>query len=450
MVVKGGNAGAGSVGPAHLLSVAAAVLAALAPAAAPAAKTAPSYRSAEGQVAEWRDYRGAEQLWVQDGQIRPEALRLIELVRTAEVDGLNPDAYRIRTLERAVRDAESGQPKALARADQLLSQTLVAFARDMRTLKSREMIWADPAAFPTLPSTGLLLESAVKAKSLSDWLDRMPWMNPVYGPLREALLNAADPQQAAVLKVNLERAKALPGALQGGRYVLVDAGAARLFMMDNGEVKGTMRVIVGRLDNQTPMMAGMIRYAILNPYWNVPPDLAATRLAPNVLKIGPSWFRKYHYQVLSDWTDQARPIDPMSIDWHAVAEGKVPNLRMRQLPWSGNSMGTVKFMFPNEMGIYLHDTDNKSLFDEPARQISGGCVRLQDARKLAVWLFGKPLKATSAKPEQRVAVPKPVPVYITYLTAAPENGEIAYRDDFYNRDGFGVHGTPQGTAAKAG
>jgi murein L,D-transpeptidase YcbB/YkuD len=97
-------------------------------------------------------------------------------------------------------------------------------------------------------------------------------------------------------------------------------------------------------------------------------------------------------------------------------------------------MGRIKFMFPNNMGIYLHDTDDKSLFAAPARMKSGGCIRLQAAGRLAKWLFGKQPTTTSKKPEQRISVPTPVPVYVTYLTAAPENGEIAFRDDFYGRD----------------
>ena len=168
----------------------------------------------------------------------------------------------------------------------------------------------------------------------------------------------------------------------------------------------------------------------------MPPDLAATRLAPHIVTEGLGWLVKNRYEVLSDWTDKAKPVSPKSIDWAAVVAGRMPDLRMRQLPGADNSMGRVKFMFPNDMGIYLHDTDDKSLFAEPARQRSGGCIRLQSAPKLARWLFGKPLATASAKPEQRVAVPVPVPVYVTYLTAEPVNGTIAYREDFYGRDGL--------------
>ena len=103
-------------------------------------------------------------------------------------------------------------------------------------------------------------------------------------------------------------------------------------------------------------------------------------------------------------------------------------------------MGQVKFMFPNAQGIYLHDTPQKELLSEASRMFSGGCVRLEDAARLGAWLFGRPISAKGAKPEQRVDLPEPVPVFITYLTAMPAGGGIAYFDDIYGRDGQALGG----------
>ena len=409
------------------------------------ARTAPSYRLAQGEVAAWQGSYDRS-LWAQGGQLRPEASQFIELVRSLRLDGLDPDAYRVRNLEGAVRAAFGGNPRDIQRADFMLSQTLVALARDMRATRSTEMKFADPAAIPPAPSAQLLLNSAASAPSLGEWLDRMPWMNPAYSALRDAQTEAMDGREAQLIRLNMERARVLPSALQPGRYVMVDAAAARLYMVENGVVKDSMRVVVGRADNPTPMLAGMLRFAILNPYWNAPPDLAATRLAPHVVSEGVGYLTRARYEVLSDWGDHAKRVDPKTIDWQSVVDGKMPDIRMRQLPGPDNSMGRMKFMFPNNMGIYLHDTDDKSLFAEPARQKSGGCIRLQNAAKLGKWLYGKPLTTTSKVPEQKVALPNPVPVYVTYLTAAPENGKIAYRDDFYNRDGLGQR--PPQTAAR--
>jgi L,D-transpeptidase YcbB len=97
-------------------------------------------------------------------------------------------------------------------------------------------------------------------------------------------------------------------------------------------------------------------------------------------------------------------------------------------------MGRMKFMFPNDAGVYLHDNPERELFTEASRLYSGGCVRLEDAARLGRWLFGYDLDWESAGTEQRVPLPALVPVYITYLTAIPEGSSIAFYDDVYGRD----------------
>src|SRR3546814_11286323 len=126
-------------------------------------------------------------------------------------------------------------------------------------------------------------------------------------------------------------------------------------------MQGTMRVVVGKPTEQTPMLAGMMRYAIFNPYWNVPSDLVQRRIAPKVLD--GATLKGMRYEALSDWTANASVPDPANIDWSAIAQGR-ENVRVRQLPGRNNAMGRMKFMFPNDLGIYLHDTPDKSLFSE--------------------------------------------------------------------------------------
>ena len=137
---------------------------------------------------------------------------------------------------------------------------------------------------------------------------------------------------------------------------------------------------------------------------------------------------------LSDWSASARKLDQSEIDWQAVADGR-QQLRVRQLPGGSNAMGKVKFMFPNDLGIYLHDTPSRDLFAKPARQFSNGCVRLEDAQRLGRWFFGKPLAAESGEPEQHEPLPQPVPVYLTYLTAVPSGQGVQFLPDVYGRDG---------------
>lgn len=232
-----------------------------------------------------------------------------------------------------------------------------------------------------------------------------------------------------LLRLNLERARLLPDAWT--RHIVVDAAAARLWYYERGAEQGTMRVVAGTPETQTPMMAGMVRYATLNPYWNVPVDLVRKRIAPKVLA-GTSLERQ-GYEALSDWTADAQVIPASTIDWRGVQAGSVEP-RVRELPGRGNSMGSVKFMFPNDMGIFLHDTPQKNLFAKANRHFSNGCVRLEDAGRLGRWLFNRELKPESSAPEQHVPVPEPVPVYLMYFTASPDGGRVKYVADVYNRD----------------
>jgi murein L,D-transpeptidase YcbB/YkuD len=246
-------------------------------------------------------------------------------------------------------------------------------------------------------------------------------------------LNLGATHYERLVMINLERARRLPGSAEKGRYLVVDAGAARLYMFDGGKLQDSMKVIVGKAASATPLMAGLIRFASVNPYWNVPTDLVQTLIAPKVLAQGIGHVREERYEILSDWTDDAQVVDPGSVDWAAVAEGKL-ELRVRQLPGHANSMGDIKFMMPNDFGIYLHDTPDKVLFERDGRWLSNGCVRVEDARRLAAWLFGSMPKGRDPDVEEDVDLAAPVPVYITYFTVGAAQQEIVFRADPYARD----------------
>jgi len=233
-----------------------------------------------------------------------------------------------------------------------------------------------------------------------------------------------------LIELNMERARRLPTS---GKYLLVDAGAARLWMYEDGQPVDSMKVVVGAPATETPMLAAMIRYLSVNPYWNVPPELVQSLIARRVLEQGVGYLSERRYQVFDGWGDDAALVDPATVDWAAVASGE-QELRVRQLPGGGNSMGGVKFMMPNSYGIYLHDTPNKALFGQAERWVSNGCVRVEDARRLAEWLHGELPAAASPDVEERVDLARPVPVYITYFTVDPEAKALALRKDRYGRD----------------
>jgi murein L,D-transpeptidase YcbB/YkuD len=237
-----------------------------------------------------------------------------------------------------------------------------------------------------------------------------------------------------LIMINMERARRLPAPEEQRKYLLVDAGDARLSMWQDGRKVDEMKVVVGKSETATPMMAAYIRYASVNPYWNVPPELAQSLIAPRVVAQGVKYLTDREYQVLTDYSEDAQTIDPNSVDWQGVADGRV-QVRLRRLPSPANSMGMMKFMLPNYFGIYLHDSPEKEHFTKNELWISNGCVRLEDYKRVARFLFdGSIPSGKNPKVEYEVDLPQPIPVYMTYLTAQPTADGVHFMPDPYGRD----------------
>ena len=290
------------------------------------------------------------------------------------------------------------------------------------------MTYADPWIAPRTQSADTILLLAAAAPSLTNHLRTTSRLNPFYSALRDAALESdaiGDPR----LQASLERARAFPAK---GRYIVVDSASARLWMVEDGRIADSMKVIVGKPSTQTPVLASVIYYATLNPYWNVPPDLAQNLIAKRVLSQGLGYLKSHNYQVLSGFDANAEPVSANEVDWRAVADGKA-RVRIRQLPGPGNSMGKIKFGFANGTGVFLHDTPNKGLFESDDRDLSNGCIRLEDADRLGRWLLrGAIPSAEASEPEQHVLLPAPVPIFITYMTAHADGKAIAFVDDVYS------------------
>lgn len=376
---------------------------------------------------------GFQPLWASTGSIGPEAEALLGFLETADLDGLRPSSSTVRDLREAIDAAGGGDPRLVARAELRLSSAYTRYARDMRKPVRVRMTYLDPGLAPRKPDAETVLRAAALAGPFTDYVTAMGWMSPHYVETRRLLARAtqdgAPDDTLRRIRLNLDRARGLPGPWT--HHIVVDAASGRLWFYQAGKQQGMMRVVVGKPEAPTPMLAGMLQYAILNPYWNVPTDLAQTLVAPKVLA-GRS-LKSMGFEALSDWSAAPQRLDPAQIDWPAVAAGD-QEIRIRQLPGGSNSMGRVKFMFPNDDGIYLHDTPDRGLFAKPGRHFSNGCIRLEDAPKLGKWLLGRPIRTASRAPEQAVALPAPVPVYLTYLTATETPDGVGFLDDVYNRD----------------
>jgi murein L,D-transpeptidase YcbB/YkuD len=247
-------------------------------------------------------------------------------------------------------------------------------------------------------------------------------------------LNRGAQYYEQLIIINMERAKRLPAPEEQRKYLIVDAGDARLSMWENGRKVDEMKIVVGKAETATPMMAAYIKYASVNPYWNVPPELVRSLIGPRVVAQGISYLTEREYQVLSGYGDDAKTLDPRDVDWQAVVDGR-QDVVLRRLPSPANSMGMMKFMLPNYFGIYLHDSPEKEHFTKNELWISNGCVRLEDYKRVARFLFdGSIPQGDDPKVEKEVDLPRPVPVYMTYLTAQPTAGGVQFMPDPYGRD----------------
>ena len=379
-------------------------------------------------------------LWLNEfGRPSGAASMLMHHLRTAQYDGIDPRKIRfdrlVKTVDRARR---GGDEEDIAKAETELSRAFAIYVQAMRAAPREGMIYESAALAPVVPTARAVLDTAAGSTGdptqLEAYIAEMRWMHPLYAPLRDSMEDRRfSGSQRRQIWTNLARIRAIP-AIPQGRYVLVDTASARLWMYEDGKVVDSMKVVVGKPELQTPQMAGFIRHAILNPYWNVPDDLTQNNIAANVLDRGLPYLKNGGYQVFDGWGADAPMVDPSTVDWQAVHEGR-KRVRVRQLPGGTNFMGKVKFEFPNSQGIYLHDTPDKHLLKEEERQLSSGCVRLEDAARMHRWLMGKPMPAKLAlEAEQMVPLPEIVPIYITYLTAIPQEQAIAFNADPYGRD----------------
>jgi L,D-transpeptidase YcbB len=388
---------------------------------------------ADQAVANFYAARGGALLWFRSGADSSAARELIGVLKRATLDGM-PDGPALAAQDEALlARAEAGDTGALAAADRTLSDAWVKYVEAVQS-PPPGMTYADQWVTPRRDSPSTILARAAAASSLAAHVRSVSEVNPIYAELRDAAWTAANSNGGQLdprVFASLDRVRDVP---PDGRYIIVDTAGAQLYMIEDGRIADSMKVIVGRADpsTQTPMIASTIYYATLNPYWHVSADMVRSLIARNVLGQGLGYLRSHGYQVLAaDSPDEL--LNPAKVNWQAVANGR-EIVRVRQLPGPGNSMGRIKIGFPNPSDIYLHDTPNKELFAQDDRDLSHGCIRLEDAERLGRWLLGHDPQAGSPDPEQNVLLPTPVPIYVTYLTAHVENGQLSFVDDIYNRD----------------
>jgi murein L,D-transpeptidase YcbB/YkuD len=426
-------------------------------------------------------------LWIEAGGVKDRATALLAALDSAPTHALKTDRYPIDSIHHFVdaKKIDSGATaRDIANADVLLTAAYVGYASDMlvgqvdpRSVSQSWYIPARPAAvdsalvhtledssmgagleqmapqdtdyavlrrdyaryrefaanggwpevFPGMSRTelrarleaeGFTVPDDSVVHVLKEWQERHDLVpDGRIGKATFAALNVPAEERVDQIATNMERHRWLPRAL-GQRYVYVNVPAFRLDAYDSGQRALSMRVIVGAdyKEKSTPVFSDVMRWVVFRPYWRPTKDIIKKEILPK-LKTDTSYLRRN------------------DLEWAKEDGARV----LRQRPGVHNSLGLVKFLFPNDYNIYLHDTNEKALFGKNVRAESHGCIRLQHPDSLAQFVLGWPSDSVQAamqtgKDNRTVSLSTKIPVYIVYFTAYARDGDLHFATDVYQRD----------------
>ncbi len=257
----------------------------------------------------------------------------------------------------------------------------------------------------------------------------------IIGAMTLSALNTTATERVAQIAVGLERMRWLNYDL-GSRHIVINTAAYTMTMFENGTPRFNTRTVVGKSRKfQTPEFNDQLEFIVVNPYWNVPYSIASKEILP-LLQEDPTYLEQNNMELIES------DLPASEIDWTQVTRSTFPG-RIRQRPGPGNALGAVKFLFPNQYSIYMHDTPSRNLFARDRRAYSHGCVRLEDPTGFAHLLlslqYDNPTgvfdRLQALGTEKWVRVSEPIPVYVTYRTAwLDADGTWQFRADVYRRD----------------
>ncbi len=395
-----------------------------------------------------REHRPA---WIMEDQaMRADAA--VRVLGRATEHGLDPAAYSeqdiakllsLQTSEDAPEKGSDERAAWLAESDVRITSVLLSLGRDValgRTKPERiDRRWKARRQAPDLVAT---LTSAA-AGDVSTWLDTIRPQDPQYAALQKALMDPAMAAHAEQLALNLERWRWMPDDL-GARHLIVNIPSFHLDARENGQSVLQMKVVVGKLENKTPIFSDLMTTTVFSPYWNVPDSIVEGETAPSAAR-DPGFLKRNNIEILRVTKSGATTVDPETVNWDDPEELKA--LAFRQKPGAKNALGHVKFLFPNPYHVYLHDTPADALFARAGRAFSHGCVRVERPEALAKWVLKdspewtdeKIVEAMDAGEEQHVKLKQAIPVHIVYFTAwADDAGTVRLDPDVYGYDAIQV------------
>lgn len=363
--------------------------------------------------------------------------KLVAALKNAKNDGLETSDY-FSPLPGSLQKVNGPE---LAKIELYLTSAFAAYSRDMFLGKTDPSQLADEIvpAKKTFEANAIL--SAASSRGIDHALDMVRPSHPQYEALRGLMSRTLDPKKRAQIAINMERWRWLPQDL-GNQHILVNQPAFKVYIYSGGSVLDERNVVVGKIEHKSPMFSDVMEYVEFNPQWNIPVSIAVNEFLPKLVS-DRNYAKSKGYTVYEGYDENAQEIDSRKVNWSKVkADQDTFPYRFVQGEGGDNALGEVKFLFPNEFNVYLHDTPSKKLFKQPSRAYSHGCIRVQDPLEFAEKIFSvagginpdtiRPLVKTGER--KQVNLKKSLPVHLAYFTVWVDGGQPVYYPDVYGRD----------------
>jgi murein L,D-transpeptidase YcbB/YkuD len=362
-------------------------------------------RRAWDDTRQFYERRDEAPAWSDGRNATGRAEELARTVRAAGQDGLDPADYDVSPID----------PAHIGESDVRLTCALFRYARDLSTgtvdPEAVDSQWHRAGREIDLQAA---IDDAVR-NGIEQAITKLVPRSPQYLGLKHQLSSCPDTDCRRVVAVNMDRWRWLPDDL-GQRYLIVNIPAFRLDAIESGRSVLDMKVVTGKKDNPTPVLADAMTTVVFSPYWNIPQDIVDKEILPKLEK------------------------DPEYLERSNIEHDE--SGRYRQRPGQGNSLGGVKFLFPNHFNVYLHDTPSAQLFNRIERDFSHGCVRVEQPLALAKyvlrdqpeWTEERIREAMASGVEKSVRLKEPLPIYLVYFTAWEEGGRLQTVADVYGHD----------------
>jgi len=381
--------------------------------------------------------------WMDADKASPRVGTLLQALKHAEDHGLDPDRYGVNRFEHSVAQAHENKGRydiaSIPEIDTRLTYAYLQYAADLLGWSGDpKAIYANWVRASNKKDLARQLDDAVASNRVRETLEELAPAHPQYKGLQTALARERQNPSGHLEQIlmNLQRWRWMPREL-GDRYVFVNVPAYQMQVMEGDKPVLAMRVVVGDPQHETPLFSDEMTTVVFSPNWNVPESIIRKEMLPKLVD-DPGYLQRQDIEVVGT---SGQVVDAEAVDW--FDESAVARLHFRQQPGPKNALGLVKFQFPNQFDVYMHDTPQDALFNKEHRALSHGCVRLENPVALAEyvlrdkpeWTLEKIDEAMNAGHEHAVPLKPHLPVHIGYFTAwVNPDGSVTYTDDPYSLD----------------